>query len=166
MKKLITIVAMLVAVSTFAGPHGGFHHGGFRPGGGFHGGGFRPAPMMHHHHGSFWGRGGRNFWPGFAGGVVGGLVGSTIVSPTVVTTPVVTTPVVSTPVVTTPTVVTTPYGSGYYPYNPTPTGVVFGNDASILLTSGHVGAAVTTSIIQSQPQPVVVPPPATTVIRY
>ena len=47
----------------------------------------RPAPMPHHsshHHGSVWGRGGRNFWPGF----VGGFVGSTIASrPTIVIPP-------------------------------------------------------------------------------
>lgn len=57
-----------------------------------------------------WGRGGRNFWPGFVGGVVGGLVYDAITpSPSVVVTtpPVVTTPVVTTPVVTTP-VVTAP----------------------------------------------------------
>lgn len=30
----------------------------------------RPAPAQHRHHESFWGRGGRNFWPGFIGGAV------------------------------------------------------------------------------------------------
>ncbi len=40
----------------------------------------RPAPRPHHggrHHrdDSFWGRGGRNFWPGFIGGLVGGILG-------------------------------------------------------------------------------------------
>lgn len=74
-----------------------------------HGGYFRHhrAPIHHHSHG-FWGRGGRNFWPGLIGGVVGGaIINNTYRYPTVVTTPVVTTPVVTTPIVTTP-VVTTP----------------------------------------------------------
>ena len=72
--------------------HGGFHHG------------------PHHYH-SGWGRGGRHFWPGFAGGVIGGVVGGVIydslrpttyvTTPTIVTTPtVVTTPVVTAPAAT------------------------------------------------------------------
>ena len=64
----------------------------------------RPAPFHHHHHG-YWGHGGRHFWPGFVGGVVGGALYNAVAAPTVVATPtVVTTPAV----VTTPTVVTTP----------------------------------------------------------
>ncbi len=56
---------------------------------------------MHHHHHSGWGRGGRYFWPGFVGGVVGGVLTDAIIGPTVVTAPVVTTaPVVATPVYT------------------------------------------------------------------
>lgn len=31
-----------------------------------------PPPPRHHH--SFWGPGGRNFWPGFAGAVVGSAI--------------------------------------------------------------------------------------------
>ena len=58
--------------------------------------------MHHHHHHSFWGRGGRHFWPGFVGGVVGGVLYDTVVTPApvVVTTPTVvtTTPVVATTV--------------------------------------------------------------------
>lgn len=81
-----------------------------RPGPGRPGGGRPPAPR--HHHDSAWGRGGRNFWPGFVGGIVGGVVADTVLSPsrtTVVTTPVVTTPVVTTPVVVNPApVVVTP----------------------------------------------------------
>ena len=68
----------------------------------FHGG-FRG----HHHHHSFWGHGGRHFWPGFVGGVVGGaLLGRHCWGYTtpVYTTPVYTTPVYTTPVVTAPTV--------------------------------------------------------------
>lgn len=35
----------------------------------------RPAPMPHrHNHYSTWGRGGSNFWPGFAGGVIGSAI--------------------------------------------------------------------------------------------
>ena len=71
MKKIMVLaVVAIAAVTAFARPHGGFGpHGGFRPG---HG------PMHHggyHHHGSWWGKGGRNFWPAFAGGVVGGMLG-------------------------------------------------------------------------------------------
>ena len=119
-KKLVVTIGMaILAAGAFAGPHhgpGGFH-GGPRPGmhhyGRFHHGGPRP---FHHH--SYWGRGGRNFWPGFVGGVIGGALYGAVAAPpvvvstpTVVTTPaVVTTPTVvtTTPVVTVPTVVTTP----------------------------------------------------------
>ena len=86
MKKIIVAFAMAaLTFGAFARPHGGpgFHGGprfgcGPRFGGGprFHHG---PGPGFHHvprhyHHGGFWGRGGRNFWPGFIGGVVGGVV--------------------------------------------------------------------------------------------
>jgi len=98
-KVTVLLGAVAIAGVVFAGPHG--------PGPGCHPcrpGWHRPPPVVHHHHGG-WGRGGRNFWPGFVGGVVGGMVGSAIVSqPVVVSTPVVTTPVVAT----TPVVVTTP----------------------------------------------------------
>lgn len=56
-KKLIALLAFAaIAPSVFA-----HHHG------------YRPAPVYHHHHHDrdMWGRGGRNFWPGFIGGVVG-----------------------------------------------------------------------------------------------
>ena len=90
MKKLV-IAIVLTAVSTGAfahGWHGGYHHHGW------HGG-------YHHYHGGYWGRGGCNFWPGFVGGVVDGVVGTTLArpyysetvvvqpAPTVVTQPVV-----------------------------------------------------------------------------
>ena len=87
------------------------HPGGHGPGGPGRPGWHRPSPpsrcarYRHHapyrHHGGAWGRGGRNFWPGFVGGVIGGAVARTIVEPAPV---FVTTP----PVVTTPTVVTRP----------------------------------------------------------
>ena len=81
---------------------------------------WRPGPVpMHYHHG-YWGRGGRYFWPGFVGGVVGGAIiadaltrpavvvsqPATVVvqQPAVVTQPVV----VQQPVVTQPAVVTQP----------------------------------------------------------
>lgn len=105
MKKKIAVVIVMAlsAGMLFARPHGG-HRGPKRD--------FRGAKMHHRshhrphhpHHHSGWGRGGRNFWPGFAGAFVGGVVANTIVRPTVVTTPVVTTPVVTTPIVTTPVV--------------------------------------------------------------
>lgn len=109
-KKMIIAVAIaLCAFATFARPHGGPGFGG--PRGGF---GRGPAPMMHHrpmpppmhhhHHHSSWGHGGRNFWPGFVGGVIGGALTSSIYP----TTTVVTAPVVSTPIYTTPTIITAP----------------------------------------------------------
>lgn len=33
----------------------------------------RQTPPLHHYH-STWGRGGRNFWPGFTAGIVGSLL--------------------------------------------------------------------------------------------
>ena len=109
-KKLILTFGAILAAGTlmarpgFGGPRGGFgHHGGFSRG---------PAPMMHHrpapmphhyHHHSGWGHGGRHFWPGFVGGVVGGVLTDAIIGPRVITTPVVAAPVVTTaPVVATP----------------------------------------------------------------
>lgn len=100
----LAIAALLCAGTCFARPGGPGGPRGHRPG---------PAPAMHHrghrpppppprhHHKSGWGKGGRNFWPGFVGGLIGGAVASTIVEPAPV---VVTTPTV----VATPTVVTTP----------------------------------------------------------
>lgn len=100
-KMFVLVGAAVLSVSAFARPGGPRIH--------------RPAPrpvVVHHHHsgGSFWGRGGRNFWPGFVGGVVGGIVGGvavdTVVAPrtTIVTTPTVVTPA---PVVVTPAPVVT-----------------------------------------------------------
>ena len=109
-KFIIVAIAVAVAASVFArGPGGPSGHGGFggpRPGGPAMRGGFRGGPGFHHNGG--WGRGGRNFWPGFVGGVVGGIIGNTIATSwntvPVITAPVVTTPVVATPIVTTPAV--------------------------------------------------------------
>ena len=46
---------------------------------------YAPRPVFHHHHhhchGGYWGPGGRYFWPGFVGGVIGGAVASTIIEP-------------------------------------------------------------------------------------
>ena len=113
-KVLMTVATALVAGTLLARPHGGF--GG--PRGGF-GGPRGPMPMMHHHmgprmpmhrpppppmyhhhhHYSSWGRGGSHFWPGFVGGVVGGVIADAIISPTVVASSIVTAPtVVTTPV--------------------------------------------------------------------
>ncbi len=136
MKKLMVMVAAAaVAVGAFAGPCGpgggrGCGGGGCRPCG--PGGGWRPCgpgwhrpcgprpcgpgwghcPPTHCH--DWWGRGGCNFWPGFIGGVVGGIACNAVAapyyrdtvvvsSPTVVTQPVVVQQpvVVSQPVATT-----------------------------------------------------------------
>ena len=65
-----------------------------------------PAPRPND---SFWGRGGRNFWPGFVGGLIGGAVVSSRPAPVVVAPPPPASVVVTTPtVVATPTVVTRP----------------------------------------------------------
>ena len=82
-KKLVIMLGMatVMAGGAFAYPHHGWH---CRP---HHGWGPRPHYYHHHHyHGGYWGPGGRYFWPGFVGGVIGGAVASTIIdtSPTVV----------------------------------------------------------------------------------
>ena len=103
-KKIAVIICvMATAGALFAAPHhgGGRHrHGGYRPN----------VHHRHHHHRpshSSWGRGGRNFWPGFVGGIVGAAVARTVIdtTPTVITTPAVVTPAVVTPTVVSPTVV-------------------------------------------------------------
>ena len=100
---VVALAAVMCTGMTYAKGHHGGGFGGPRPMMGGRGG-FRPAPIRHHHHGSVWGRGGSNFWPGFVGGVIGGVLADAVVSPApvVVTTPVVTTPVVTAPVVSTP----------------------------------------------------------------
>ena len=103
---VVALAAVMCTGMTYAKGHHGGGFGGPRPMMGGRGG-FRPAPVhhhRHHHHGSVWGRGGSNFWPGFVGGVIGGVLADAVVSPApvVVTTPVVTTPVVTAPVVSTP----------------------------------------------------------------
>ena len=75
-KIVITLCAVTVmAGGAFAHGHGGFHHGPH------HGWGPRPHYYHHHCHGGYWGPGGRYFWPGFVGGVIGGAVASTIIEP-------------------------------------------------------------------------------------
>jgi len=101
---VFAVAATLCAGVCLARP-GGPGPGGPGPGGP------GPGPAPHHRpHDGFWGRGGRNFWPGFIGGVIGGAVASRTVvepAPVVVTTPtVVTTPVVTQPVVVQSAVVT------------------------------------------------------------
>ncbi len=113
-KKTLLVVAVatvLGAGTCFARPGpGGGRPGGHRPpparhhGGGHHGGGH------HHRGGSFWGRGGRNFLPGFIGGVVGGaLIGNRTTY--VNTSPVVVTPA---PVVVSPAPVVVPAPTPVY----------------------------------------------------
>ena len=123
MKKVMMALSVMTLVCSvgLARPNGGGpapRGGGPRP----QGGPAQRAPERPRSHDSAWGKGGRNFWPGFVGGLVGStltkpvppppkptVVTTQVVTPTVVTTPVVTTPVVTTtPVVVTPTVVTMP----------------------------------------------------------
>lgn len=95
---IVLVGAAALSAVAFARPYGG----GWRPG---------PAPMHYRHHHGGWGRGGRNFWPGFVGGVVGGaIIGSTLSRPAlVVSQPVVAQPVVvQQPVITQPVVVQQP----------------------------------------------------------
>ncbi len=90
-KTILTLcaIAAIALTPTQSEARRHHYHGGFR---GHH-------HYSHHHHHSFWGRGGRHFWPGFVGGIVGGTLLRGY------TTPIYTAPVVySTPVVTTPTV--------------------------------------------------------------
>ena len=79
-KKLIIMFGVVTVMAGGAFAHGWYgrhcHHWGPRPHYYHH----------HHYHGGCWGSGGRCFWPGFVGGVIGGAVASTIIdtSPTVV----------------------------------------------------------------------------------
>lgn len=82
-KMMIWALVGLASAAVFA--HGGHRGPGFRPG---------PPPPRH---GSMWGRGGSNFWPGFVGGAVAGLVAGAVAQPTAV---VVQQPVVPVQVVT------------------------------------------------------------------
>lgn len=82
-KLIVALCVATVAVGAFAKPHGG----GPRPGR-VHAPMHRrmPAPphAHHHHKHSVWGRGGQNFWPGFVGGVVGGMIVEATTGPHVV----------------------------------------------------------------------------------
>lgn len=82
-KLVLTTAAVLTATVTFARPpHGGPMGGGPRPGPApaFHNRGPMPGPGPHHG-GSFWGRGGRNFWGGVVGGIVGSAAYNAMVTP-------------------------------------------------------------------------------------
>ena len=106
-KKAVLMIAAAMAVAGSGtawarGPGGG--PPGRMPGPAVH---HRAAPpphhRIHHHSHSAWGRGGRNFWPSFVGGVIGGALVDAVVSPApvVVQQPVV----VPQPVVVQPPVV-------------------------------------------------------------
>ena len=64
----------------------------------------------HRHHHSYWGRGGSNFWPGFAGGLVGSMIWRPLPPPPppVVVQPPVVVPAPAPVVVPTPVVVPQP----------------------------------------------------------
>lgn len=108
MNKKMTIMAVLAmcACAAFASPHRGPGLGGPR-----RGMGPRPAPVMTrggYHHSSAWCRGGRNFWPGFVGGVIGGVVANAITTPAPVVVSQPAPVVVQQPVVVAPSQVVTP----------------------------------------------------------
>ena len=106
-KKMTIAATVLVAMCAGVCVARPGPHGGFRRGPAFH----HAPPSHHHHHYSAWGRGGSHFWPGFVGGVVGGIVSDAIIrpapvvvapAPVVVPAPVVAAPVVVPPVVAAP----------------------------------------------------------------
>ena len=72
MKKTViaTIAAVMCVGVCSARPFGPRFHGGFH----------RPPPI-HHYHGVHWGHGGRYFWPGFVGGVIGSAVSGAVMAP-------------------------------------------------------------------------------------
>ena len=74
MKKLITAIAVIVALACTAAPYHSIHRGG---------------PPHHYHHHSVWGRGGSHFWPGFTGGLVGSFLAPAVFHPTPPPPPVV-----------------------------------------------------------------------------
>ena len=96
MKKILIVLGLISLVSLVEARPGPGPGRGPRPGQTmyhqrppsrpFPGQSFHRPPPRHHHH-STWGRGGRNFWPGFVGGVVGGMLYDGFAGPTVVTTP-------------------------------------------------------------------------------
>lgn len=129
-RKLMVAVGMTgLAIAAFAKPQGGPPGGTPRPPAQP-----APAPRGHHAappparpHGSGWGRGGREFWPGFVGGVVGGLAAGAVATPTRTVTTVVSPPpvVVPAPVVVTPApVVENVWVEGRYVDQPQPNGTV------------------------------------------
>ena len=114
MKKIIfALVAAILATTTMARPSYNYQVRRFGDGPAWarhHYHGWHGHHAEYYHHGSFWGRGGRNFWPGFVGGAIGAAVVNAVTQPTVVVTPpaVVTTPQVVAPQVVTQPVVTQP----------------------------------------------------------
>lgn len=105
-KKLVVAVGMMVlSLGVFAAPPRGGHGGGHAaPPPQRHVAPPRhhsapPPPAHHYHHSpSVWGKGGRNFLPGFVGGLVGGAIVSRPMvvppPPVVVPAPVVVAPIV------------------------------------------------------------------------
>lgn len=138
MKKFIlALVAAILATTTMARPSYNYQYRRYGDGPVRAHHHYRHVRHYHHgghYHGSFWGRGGRNFWPGFIGGVVGATVVNAVTQPSVVvTTPqvvapqVVTTPVVTQPVVTQPAPVYQPtqvWVPGQWVYTTGPYGTV------------------------------------------
>ena len=80
MKNILIALAVLAATMCTAAPY--YHHRPLHRAPVVHRGpSLRPAHMPHHryHNDSWWGKGGRNFWPGFTGGLVGSLLTPAIV---------------------------------------------------------------------------------------
>lgn len=87
----VALIAVVAAGTCMARP-GGYHR---------HRAPVHHGHHHHHRHHSGWGRGGRNFWPGFLGGVAAGIVADSVINrPTTVIT--------TTPVMVAPTPVVTP----------------------------------------------------------
>lgn len=82
-KLIVALCVATVAVGAFAKPHGCGPRPG-RPHAPMHRRMPAPPHAHHHHKHSVWGRGGQNFWPGFVGGVVGGMIVEATTGPHVV----------------------------------------------------------------------------------
>ena len=74
MKRLMKTIIASIAIACASVSYGQHMH-------------YRHGPYRHHHHHSYWGPGGRYFWPGFAGGLVGSMIYRPIPLPSPVIVP-------------------------------------------------------------------------------
>ena len=105
-KMIGSAFVIMCVTACFAHPCGAWHRHGFhRPPPIHHG--WHGGHCHHHYHGCCRGHGGWCFWPGLAGGVIGGVAGTTLMRPycidKVVVQPVTT--VIATPSVVQPPIV-------------------------------------------------------------